>query len=533
MYEKLKLKSRDGLERLFTKFADCEEVQDAQDAIEETEGNWRNFLTNLDHEVDSSSLSDESDVKRSDSEFIPDKPSQLYFKPAAYPLIDTHTNREVSLGEYLVGKTCVLVTFQPAYWPDTCVRWRYAEVSKVMADWTQFSAGNVIVTIWLQSEEVRSWSKQVSRLTKWPVLWDRFGTFCAFLGFHGGVKRVWTAETLDFLGSQRAAHNWPVPRPPPDLNWLQWRHIGGEVVICLPVLWNPKLVAQTTSEVSDSRTVLLPTGTKRAHLDLPTEKAETVEESSMKKLDGDEQREASRDRQAMQSGELKVCSIHRSTHLADLTPSGSVYQAMLTCYARLHQTTEASVMDRIRQNRRFTTAPESARLQYEANSGLYYDPETVLYYDAARGYFYDAAERMYYYWSQSEHRYIPANTLIQAELAAAHVAQAAAVQAAMTRAAKEREAARQAAIRVAAQLAEIRANKDDYAAYAYATCVIPQQEIGSDAYQNTTAAASTIEQSLKLWETRGRSDALVTQGTNDLIMIDPLVLSAQHHLQVY
>lgn len=511
MYEKLKLKSRDGLERLFTKFADCEEVQDAQDAIEETEGNWRNFLANLDHEVGSAVLSRERNPKSTERELTTDKPNQLYFKPAAYPLIDMHSNREVSLGEYLVGKTCVLVTFQPAYWPDTCIRWRCAEVSKVKADWTQFCAGNVVIT-WGPAEEVRSWSKQVSRLTKWPVLWDKFGSFCSFLGFHSGIKCIWTAETLDFLGSQRAAHNWPVPRPPPDLNWLEWLHVGGEAVVSVPVLWHPKTIAQETTEESDPKTVVLSAGIKRSHPDLSTEETEGC---STENSVSDQQREASRDRQAVEAGELKVCSIHRSMHLADLIPSGSVYQAVLTCYARLHQTTEALVMDRIRQNRRFTTAPESARLQYEANSGLYYDPETALYYDAARGYFYDAVERMYYYWSQSEHRYVPANSLIQAELAAARVAQTAAVQAAMSRAAREREAARQAAIRVAAQLAEIRANKDDYAAYAYATCVIPQQDIESGAYQNTTAAASTIEQSLKSWETQSRADTLVPQCMND------------------
>ncbi|TPP56029.1 hypothetical protein FGIG_12533 [Fasciola gigantica] len=85
---------------------------------------------------------------------------------------------------------------------------------------------------------------------------------------------------------------------------------------------------------------------------------------------------------------------------------------------------------------------------------------------------------MYYYWSQSDIGSIPANTLIQAELAAAHVAQAAAVQAAMTRAAKER--AKQLVRRPSAgppSWRRFRANNDDYAAYAYATCVIPQQEM--------------------------------------------------------
>ncbi|VDP94497.1 unnamed protein product [Echinostoma caproni] len=134
MYEKLKLKSRETLERLFTKFADCEDVQDAEDAIEETEGNWRNFLANLDQEVNVCDTPSQSPNKHSTIDPETDQqPNQLYFKPAAYPLIDTHTNREVSLGEYLVEKTCVLVTFQPAYWPDTCIRWRHAEVAKVKA----------------------------------------------------------------------------------------------------------------------------------------------------------------------------------------------------------------------------------------------------------------------------------------------------------------------------------------------------------------------------------------------------------------
>ncbi|VDP94869.1 unnamed protein product [Echinostoma caproni] len=358
-------------------------------------------------------------------------------------------------------------------------------------------------------------------MTKWPVLWDKYGTFCTFLGFHRGLERIWSAETLDFLGSQRAAHGWPVPRPPPDLNWLSWCRIGGEAVICRPVLWHPDSVKQKDTGSSDSKSDTPSTGIKRPHAGLEDEDTEDVEEECATEHSiNDQQREAKRDEEALKSGELKVFFIHRSTHLANLTPSGSVYQAALTCYARLHQTTEALVMDRIRQNRRFTTAPESARLQYEATSGLYYDPETSLYYDSARGYFYDANERMYYYWSESEHRYFPANALIQAELAAAHVAQTAAAQAAMTRAATEREAARQAALRVAAELAEIRANKDDYAAYAYATCVIPQQEVEGAVYRNTTAAASTIEQSLRLWENRTRPETMTSSSTTNAILTD-------------
>ncbi|KAH8874418.1 RNA-binding protein 5-A [Schistosoma japonicum] len=503
MYEKLAVKSRDGLERLFSKFSDCEEIQDTQDAIEETEGNWRNFLINLDKEV--ARNEHESDEIKSVS-----KPKNFdnvecdYLFLPSLPLIDWHTNREVNLLDYFQKYMCLVVICQPAYWPDTAVRWRYSEVSKAQCDLSQFKVGYVVVT-WGPANEVRSWSKQVNRITKWPVLWDKSGDFRAKVGFKSGLQRVWAAENLDFLGCQRSIHNRPINPPPSDLNWSEWKQIGGELVLAQPVLWNPQKTMKSINHVAITQT-----GTKHNYDDNDDE---NLHSESLRSLI----QEALRDKEAIRSKQVKVCALHLSTRISDLMPSGQIYQAALTCYARTHNTTESEVMDKIRRDRRFSTPPESARLQYETTTGLYYDPETALYYDPLRGYFYDSSNQMYYYWSQSEGRYILANTLIQAELAAAHVAQAAAARAAADKAMAEREAAKKAALCVAAQLAEIRAGKNDYAAYAYATCVLPQQEpYDSDykeicmdgdqlctAYQNTTTAANNIEASLKAWNASG------------------------------
>ncbi|CAH8583183.1 unnamed protein product [Dicrocoelium dendriticum] len=494
MYEKLNVKSREGLGRLFSKFADCEEVQDAQDAIEETEGNWRNFLSNLDREVPryhGCVSSSESPVQRKKCD---------YFITSHYSLIDMHTGKEVTLGDYVSRSTCVFVTFQPAYWPDTCVRWRHAEITKVKADLTQFNVNFVVVT-WGPADIVRSWSKMLYRATKWPVLWDKENKLCAKFGFRSGLEQMWAAENLDFLGCQKAVYNRAVNPPPTDFNWLDWCQIGGEAIIARPICWDPKAVQKPV--VQDEKTKL--TSLKRSHADHDSTENEDILEAI---------EEAARDKKAAQCGETKVCTLHISKHMADLMPPGSIYQSALTCYARLFNTTEAIVIDQIRRNRRFSTAPESARLQYETTTGLYYDPETSLYYDAARGYFYDSATHTYYYWSQSEHRYIPANALIQAELNAVRAEQTKAAEAANARAVAEREAAMKAAMRVAAELAEVRARKDDYAAYVYATCVIPQQEMNPmdssrsinsektliSAYRNTAAAASNIECSLRRWD---------------------------------
>ncbi|CAH8546447.1 unnamed protein product [Schistosoma turkestanicum] len=511
MYEKLAIKSRDGLERLFSKFSDCEEIQDTQDAIEETEGNWRNFLVNLDKEV----MREEHEMKSiSKLENHVDVKCDYLFLPSL-PLIDWQTNREVNLQDYVQKYICLVVICQPAYWPDTVVRWRYSEVSKAQCDLSQFRVGYAVVT-WGPADEVRNWCKQVNRTTKWPVLWDKSGDFRAKVGFKSGLQRVWAAENLDFLGCQRSMHHRPINPPPTDISWLEWKQIGGELVLAQPVLWNPQKVMKSNRHLTT-----IQTGVKHKHNanenNVDDDDEDDVNRSNEENMHSESLKtsiqEAIRDKEAMSSKQTKVCVSHLSTRISDLMPSGSIYQAALTCYARAHNTTESDVMDKIRRDRRFSTPPESARLQYEATTGLYYDPETALYYDPLRGYFYDSTNQMYYYWSQSEGRYILANALIQAELAAAHIAQTVAAQAAADKAIAEREAAKKAAMCVAAQLAEIRAGKDDYAAYAYATCVLPQQEptdpdykevcIDNDrfhlAYQNTTAAANNIEASLKAW----------------------------------
>ncbi|CAH8639670.1 unnamed protein product [Schistosoma rodhaini] len=524
MYEKLGVKSRDGLERLFSKFSDCEEIQDTQDAIEETEGNWRNFLVNLDKEV----TRDEHESNGVNSISRPENLSDLgcdYLFLPSLPLIDWQTNREVNLQDFVQKHMCLVVICQPAYWPDTAVRWRYSEVSKAQCDLSQFNVGYAVVT-WGPADEVRSWCKQVNRITKWPVLWDKSGDFRAKIGFKSGLQRVWAAENLDFLGCQRSMHHRPINPPPTNLNWSEWKQIGGELVLAQPVLWNPQKTMKSNIYVTTQ------TGVKHKH---NTNESDEEDRSNEEDLHSESLkvsiREALRDKEAMGSKQVKVCALHLSSRISDLMPSGSIYQAALTCYARTHNTTESDVMDKIRRDRRFSTPPESARLQYEATTGLYYDPETALYYDPLRGYFYDSTNQMYYYWSQSEGRYILANALIQAELAAAHVAQAVAAQAAADKAMAEREAAKKAAMCVAAQLAEIRAGKDDYAAYAYATCVLPQQEpsdpdykeISMDsgrfctAYQNTTAAANNIESSLKAWNT------INTNSGTEILSSKPLV----------
>ncbi|CAH8864495.1 unnamed protein product [Trichobilharzia szidati] len=540
MYEKLAVKSRDALDRLFSKFSECEEVQDTQDAIEETEGNWRNFLSNLDKEV----MHEENENGKMESSSKSDVKCNYLFLPSI-PFVDWQTNREVNLQHYVQQYMCLVVICQPAYWPDTSVRWRYSEVLKAQCDLSQFKVGYVVVT-WGPPDAVRSWSKQVARVTKWPVLWDKSGDFRAKIGFKSGLHRVWAAENLDFLGCQRSMHHRPIHPPPTDINWLEWKQIGGELILAQPVLWDPKKTMRpemyTTSTSESGMKRKRNTNDSDSNDDSDDEgearSKSNREESHITPLKASIQ-EALRDKEAMSLNQTKVCTLHLSTRISDILPSGSIYQAALTCYARAHNTTESEVMDKIRRDRRFSTPPESARLQYEATTGLYYDPETSLYYDSLRGYFYDSPSQMYYYWSQSEGRYIPANTLIQAEIAAAQVAQAAAAQAAAEKAHAEREAARKAAACVAAQLAEIRAGKDDYAAYAYATCVLPQQEsLNLDytnsnsntteennqlnfVYQNTTAAASQIEASLKAWNAENASRN--NTGNAEILSSQPLV----------
>ncbi|VEL08160.1 unnamed protein product [Protopolystoma xenopodis] len=150
------------------------------------------------------------------------------------------------------------------------------------------------------------------------------------------------------------------------------------------------------------------------------------------------------------------------------------------------------------------------------NIDLYYDPETKLYYEASSGYFYDPVKSAYYYWSQSEGRYLPADSLIRGQLAEAHSATVALNEASALRRAAEQIAARQAAERVAAQLAEIRAGKDDYAAYAYSTCVAPQHKQLSSGHHNHIQLASASSSSSVASVTSPGARSLLSSGSNTL-----------------
>lgn len=317
-------------------------------------------------------------------------------------------------------------------------------------------------------------------------------------------KQIWTIENLDFCGCNRYANNFPVNKPPTTANfsWCDWNQIGGELILSAPVDWSPnkvnpnlknyKLVKNEVdnscaSSDEDKNEDYCDGDTSNDDVDVANEENQHLTFRNLMK-------ESEEDRKALDRNLSKVCKVQSSSYLVNLMQSGAVYQAVLTCYARLRNITESEVMDEIRRDRRLRTAPDSARLQYEPNSGFYYDPETCLYYDASRGYFYDSSKQTYYHWSKTDQIYVPANALIQAEVISDLVSQNVVRQAANQKALTEREAAKLAGQKVAAQLAEIRANKDEYAGYVYATCILPQAESSGPNYadfaQNNYSATS-------------------------------------------
>ena len=249
---------------------------------------------------------------------------------------------------------------------------------------------------------------------------------------------------LDFCAYQSAACKRSFQPIPLDVDWSIWNWVGGEVVIASPavtrMLYKRDMDARSQVDSNES-------GDKSSNLP-PLPK---LPESS---------------------SSCRICFIHRATNIADMAVPGSIYQAALTCFATFHNKSESMVVDEIRTHRRLATPPDSGRLQYEEATGLYYDPETELHYDSRSGYFYDAVRRTYYYWSAETHHYIPANELVRAQQAEAQRLRLEAAQHAALRAVREQEAARAAGARVAAQLAAMHAEKDEYASYAYATCLL-------------------------------------------------------------
>ncbi|VEL12418.1 unnamed protein product [Protopolystoma xenopodis] len=141
MYEKLNLRSREALNNLLEKSKDAEEIQDTIDAIEETEGYWNTFLSNLDRETIAPSAHENSlhnSASESDNE---EKSFQdvhrtfqtegEFFNASEILLCDLQTFTEVTVHDLVRKHASIMFICQPAYLPDTVIRWRYAEVNKV------------------------------------------------------------------------------------------------------------------------------------------------------------------------------------------------------------------------------------------------------------------------------------------------------------------------------------------------------------------------------------------------------------------
>lgn len=264
---------------------------------------------------------------------------------------------------------------------------------------------------------------------------------------------------LDFCAYQSVAYKRSIQPLPIGVDWSVWNWVGGEVVIASPAV-SRMLYKRDLDE--RSKTDLNASGDISSNLP-PQPKLPDSSSSS------------------------RICFIHRAANIADMAVPGSIYQAALTCFATFHNKSESVVVDEIRTHRRLATPPDSGRLQYEEATGLYYDPETELHYDSRSGYFYDAVRRTYYYWSAETHHYVPANELVLAQQAEAHRMRLEAAQQAALRAVREQEAARVAGARVAAQLAAMRAEKDEYASYVYATCLLDDNDPAASIHASSSA----------------------------------------------
>ena len=123
MYSKLRIKSRTALSRLFQRSRDLEEMVDAQDAIEETEECWKGFLSNLDKDINSSSV-----VSLTTSE----KGAGDYMELSEPHLVDCSNFEKYDLPQMFSHYTSLLLILQPAYLPDTAARCRFSDISKVV-----------------------------------------------------------------------------------------------------------------------------------------------------------------------------------------------------------------------------------------------------------------------------------------------------------------------------------------------------------------------------------------------------------------
>ncbi len=137
LYEKLRVKSRSALSRLFQRAQDHDDMLDAQDAIEETEGCWRNLLRNID-----------SDVRELEAppnvELFPEKSVGAYIDLSNPTLLDLKTNVECSLAQRISDQHSIVLLFQPCYLTEASVRWRYDEVNKVVVSGKFFTFFQVL-----------------------------------------------------------------------------------------------------------------------------------------------------------------------------------------------------------------------------------------------------------------------------------------------------------------------------------------------------------------------------------------------------
>ncbi|VEL25051.1 unnamed protein product [Protopolystoma xenopodis] len=77
--------------------------------------------------------------------------------------------------------------------------------------------------------------------------------------------------------------------------------------------------------------------------------------------------------QAAARGLTHLCVIRVPENYGDLSASsvsGAIYQAALSAYSRRVDKTEAAVMEEIRLQRRFSTPPETARMQLEPSTSM-------------------------------------------------------------------------------------------------------------------------------------------------------------------
>lgn len=130
MYSKLKIKSRMALTRLFQRSRDLDDMVDAQEAIDETEECWKGFLMNLDNDMRS--------VTSPRPSCLPIKGVGDYIELLEPRLIDCSSFEECNLQQTLSRFTSSLLIFQPAYLPDTAVRCRFSEISKVVVSFIFF-----------------------------------------------------------------------------------------------------------------------------------------------------------------------------------------------------------------------------------------------------------------------------------------------------------------------------------------------------------------------------------------------------------